>query len=381
MIEAVFWVSIFLLVYPYLVYPLLIALLGIVRPRPVRKQNGYQPNVTVLIPAYNEADCIEATLRNMLRQTYPKNKLQIMVVSDGSDDGTDDIVRRFADQGIELLRQEGRGGKALALNAAVRHATGEIIVFSDANSLFAPEAVSRMVENFADPEVGYLTGALTLQSSDGSVSGGGSGAYMRYENMLRATETRVGSVIGVNGGIDAIRRELYSDIPRELITDFVLPLRVIAAGHRVVFEPRAQSAEAANTEITSEFRMRVRVALRALQGLMHMRQLFNPLRYPMASFCLVSHKLLRYMAFVFMATALLSNAWLALFSPLYQTLLLVHLVGYGLALLGLSKFAPPQLRLLTVVPSYLLMTYAAFAMATVKFLRGQSMATWQPRAG
>ncbi|WP_374594953.1 glycosyltransferase, partial [Aquabacterium sp.] len=140
MIEAVFWVSIFLLVYPYLVYPLLIALLGIVRPRPVRKQNGYQPNVTVLIPAYNEADCIEATLRNMLRQTYPKNKLQIMVVSDGSDDGTDDIVRRFADQGIELLRQEGRGGKALALNAAVRHATGEIIVFSDANSLFAPEA-------------------------------------------------------------------------------------------------------------------------------------------------------------------------------------------------------------------------------------------------
>ena len=125
----------------------------------------------------------------------------------------------------------------------------------------------------------------------------------------------------------------------------------------------------------------MRVALRALQGLMHMRQLFNPLRYPMASFCLVSHKLLRYMAFVFMATALLSNAWLALFSPLYQTLLLVHLVGYGLALLGLSTFAPPQLRLLTVVPSYLLMTYAAFAMATVKFLRGQSMATWQPRAG
>lgn len=378
--ETAFWVSVLLVVYPYVLYPLIVLALGWLRPRPVRAR-PHTPSVTVLIPAYNEADCIGATVRNKLEQNYPKEKLQIIVVSDGSSDGTDDIVRQFAGRGVQLLRREGREGKAAALNEAVRHAVGEVIVFSDANSLFDPDAVRHMVENFADRDVGYVTGSLGFLAEGASLSGSGVSAYIRYENLLRRAETNLGSIIGVNGGVDAIRRELYTDTPPQLITDFVLPLTVMAGGHRVVFDSRVTSREVANAELRSEFRMRVRVALRALQGIAYMRRLLDPLRYPLASFCLVSHKVLRYLAFVFLLVALVSNLGLALSMPLYQVLLAMHLAGYGLALIGLSTKLPPWLRRTTVVPSYLLLSYSAFAVAVFKFLRGETMATWRPRAG
>jgi cellulose synthase/poly-beta-1,6-N-acetylglucosamine synthase-like glycosyltransferase len=374
---AVFWISLVLIVYPYAVYPALLALWGALRARPVARA-AVEPSVTVLVPAFNEADVIAATLAALLAQDYPKERLQILVVSDCSDDGTDDIVRSFADRGVELLRQPERGGKALGLNAAVRHARGEIVVFCDANARFAPGAVRSLAQNFADPQVGYVTGALTVDDEGGVT--GGNNAYLRFEESLRAAETRVASVIGVNGGCDAIRRELYSDIPKELITDFVLPLRVIAAGRRVVFDPQAQSREDGNAELQSEFSMRVRVALRALQGLVHMRRLLNPLRHPSAAFCIVSHKVVRYMAFVFLATALVSNIALAVASPFYRVLLVGHLACYALAACGLLG-AGRRLGLVTVAPAYLLMTYWAFAVATWRFLRGQTMATWKPRAG
>lgn len=376
-----FWGSVILFVYPYVIYPFVIACWGALRPRPVHRAD-IQPRVTVLVPAHNEAKVIAQTLDAMLAQHYPKELLQILVVSDGSIDGTDDIVRSYADRGVQLLRQEPRGGKALALNAAIRHATGDIVVFCDANARFAPDAVSQAVRNFADPEVGYVTGCLGLQSEVESLSGSGVSAYIAYENLVRKLEAKVGSIIGVNGGVDAIRRELYSDIPGDLITDFVLPLRVIAAGHRVVVDPQMRSSEMANSEVSSEFRMRVRVALRGLQGLAHMRRLLNPLRFPGAAFCLMSHKVLRYLGFVFMATALLSNLWLAAAGGgLYLTLLGVHLAIYAVALLGVYGHVGGVLHKLTVVPAYLLMSSAAFAVATQRFLRGHTMATWQPRAG
>jgi cellulose synthase/poly-beta-1,6-N-acetylglucosamine synthase-like glycosyltransferase len=374
----VFWISLLLIVHPYVTYPLALVVWRAVRSRPVARA-PVEPTVSVLVPAYNEAAVIAATLGALLAQDYPKDKLQILVVSDCSDDGTDDIVRSFADRGVELLRQPQRGGKALGLNAAIRAARGEIAIFCDANARFEPGAVRCMVQNFADPAVGYVTGQLTLEAA-GEVTGGG-GAYLRFEEWLRSAETDVASVIGVNGGCDAIRRSLYSDIPRELITDFVLPLRVIAGGHRVVFDPQAQSRETANADLQSEFSMRVRVALRAMQGLVHMRRLLDPLRYPAASFCLMSHKVLRYAAFVFLATALLSNIALAFTSPFYQVLLALHLLCYALAASGLSGLGRRQFGILAVAPAYLLMTYWAFAVATWRFLRGQSMATWKPRAG
>ena len=378
--EWVFWGSLFLIVYPYAIYPPLVALWGAVRPRPVRRA-PIEPTVTVLIPAYNEAAVIGATLDAILAQEYPAAKLQIIVVSDASTDRTDAVVESYATKGVTLLRQAQRGGKALGLNAGVRLAHGEIVVFCDANARFAADAVSQLVKNFADPHVGYVTGRLTLESESAGGAAGAGSVYLDFEGRLRAAETRVGSVIGVNGGCDAMRRALYSDVPRELISDFVLPLRVMAGGHRVVYDPSAMSREKANAELRSEFGMRVRVALRALQGMLHMRRLLDPLRFPAASFCLVSHKVLRYFAFVFLATALASNLALASASSFYRMLLVPHLLVYLLAGCGIAGVGPGRLTRLTVVPGYLLMSYVAFAVASWRLIRGQSMATWKPRAG
>ena len=377
MTKLVFWTSVIVTLYPYAIYPALMNVLGWIRPRRVRRRSVF-PTVTVLIPAYNEASCIAKTIQDKLDQDYPRDKLEIIVVSDGSTDGTDDIVRGFAHLGVLLLRREGREGKAAALNEAVRHASGEILVFSDANSLFGPSAIRFLVENFADPEVGYVTGMLRYL---GDGAGLGGSAYMRHEERLRLAESRIGSIIGVNGGVDAIRRELYTDIPLELITDFVLPLHVVVRGLRVIYDPRAVSYETANSEINSEFRMRVRVALRAMQGLGYMRRLLDPRRYPLASFCLMSHKVLRYLTFVFLPVALLANIRLAYVEPPYQALLLAHLSAYALALLGLCGNFSQWVPRLTVVPSYFLLSNAAFMVAAIKFMRRQNMATWTPRSG
>jgi cellulose synthase/poly-beta-1,6-N-acetylglucosamine synthase-like glycosyltransferase len=379
-LEWIFTASVVLAVYPLAIYPLLIAALGMLRPRPINRHEC-TPSVTVLIPAYNEAACIAHTVENKLLQNYPSDRLQIVVVSDASDDGTDDIVRRYEQRGVELLRREVRQGKAAALNEAVRQARGEIIIFSDANAEFAPDAVRRLVENFADAEIGYVTGSLSLRFGNANAAGEGNSAYLTYENWLRSAESNAGSVIGVNGGVDAIRRELYEDVPNDQITDFVLPLRVILTGRRVIYDERVRSYEDANEEMGSEFRMRVRVALRALRGLSYMRAVLNPLRCPLAAFSIWSHKILRYETFLFLITALIANVVLAIDRPFYRGLLLLQILVYGVACIGLSSHRPQKLSRVIGILSYFVASNAAFAIATLRFLRGDKLATWRPRGG
>jgi hypothetical protein len=185
----------------------------------------------------------------------------------------------------------------------------------------------------------------------------------------------------VNGGGDAIRRDLYEDVPNDQITDFVLPLRVISAKRRVIYDDRVRSFEDANEEMSSEFRMRVRVALRALRGLSYMRAVTNPVRHPLAAFCIWSHKILRYETFVFLIMAFAANLLLAIDRPLYRWLLLLQLLAYGAACAGLRWQLPRALRRFTGIPSYFVASNAAFAVATLRFLRGDKLATWRPRSG
>jgi cellulose synthase/poly-beta-1,6-N-acetylglucosamine synthase-like glycosyltransferase len=374
-----FWFSVFLLVYPNIIYPSIVWLLGLIRPQPV-KRRSWLPSVTVLIPAYNEAQHIAATIQNKLEQDYPGDRLEIIVISDGSTDGTDDIVREFGSRNVRLIRRERREGKAAGLNEAVRYASGEVLVFSDANSLFAPDTIRRMMENFADPEVGYVTGNLAYKIRSDGIAGNGCSAYMKYENALRTLETRAGSIIGVNGGVDAIRRELYKDVPRQLISDFVLPLQVISTKQRVVYDERVRSFETANSALGSEFRMRTRVSLRALRGIAYMRRLCNPVNYPWTAFSLISHKVIRYFSFLFLPVVFVSNLMLAS-TPAYRALFIAQMMIYLLALVGWRKDLSGPFRKLTLIPTYFLMTNVAFALAAFKYLQGETMATWQPRAG
>lgn len=380
MTEIAFYLSLLLVFYVYAGYPLLAALLGTLLNRHVRKA-WFEPRVTILIAAYNEADGIAATLENKCSLDYPHDKLEIVVISDGSTDRTDEIVSSFADRNVRLLRQERRAGKTNALNTAVPLAQGEIIVFSDANSMYAQDALRRLLANFVDTEVGYVTGRMIYANPDGTPIGEGCSAYMKYENALRAIETRLGSVVGVDGGIDAMRRTLYRPMRADQLPDFVQPLMIVAKGYRVVYEPEALLWEHSLKEPDDEYRMRVRVSLRAFWALFDMRQLLMPGRNTLFAWQLWSHKVSRYLCFLFLLVAYVTNGILWDNGVGYR---MVFMLQNGTYLLALSM---PYLEKLgfdvrvLIFGRYFLLLNVAAAHAFGKFLLGKKQVLWTPRKG
>ena len=378
--ELIFFFSLFMVLYVYAGYPLAAAALGFVLQRRVHKQT-IEPNVTVLIAAYNEEEVLGATIENKLAQDYPRDRLEILVVSDGSEDRTDAIVGSFADRGVRLLRQDPRAGKTSALNRAMLSATGDVVIFSDANSIYAPDALRRLVANFADRTVGYVTGRMIYANPDGSTIGDGCTTYMKYENALRTTETRLGSVVGVDGGIDAVRKELYQPMNADQLPDFVLPLRVIEQGYRVVYEPGAVLWEPVLRVTGDEYRMRVRVSLRAFWALFDMRKLLVPWNAPLFSWQLWSHKVLRYLCFIFLATSFVSNLMLLSKGLFYQIVFVLQVAGYlGALVTPVIERKGCALQLLIFARYFSLLNLAA-AHAFGKFLLGKKQIIWTPRKG
>lgn len=378
-----FWICLGLILYIYAGYPVIVFLLAIVLDRKVRKAD-IETGITVVIAAFNEEREIQDTVENKLAQDYPSDRLQVIVVSDGSTDRTDEIVLRLAERNegrLRFLRQEPRQGKTQALNLALRHATTDLVVFSDANSIYSPRALRALVRSFADPSVGYVTGRMVYTNPAAAGIGEGSGTYMSYENTLRTLETRLGSIVGVDGGIDAIRRELYVPMRPDQLPDFALPLSVVERGKRVVYEPGAVVYEPGLADAKAEFGMRVRVALRALWVLYDKRSLLNPLRYPLFSWQLISHKVLRYAAFAPLAGVLLFNLLLAGQHPLYTGFLALQLAACSLAALGHALRRAPVNASKLLVPYYFVILNAACAIAFWKFLTGRKMVLWTPRQG
>ncbi len=375
-----FWLCFVALVYVYFGYPLAGFLASLVMNKKVLK-SSYTPAVTVITAAFNEEKNIEATILNKLRQNYPREQLEMIVVSDASTDATDEIVRKFEAEGVKLIRQERRRGKTAALNRAVPHARGSIIVFSDANSIYEPDTVSKLVRNFHDRFVGYVTGKMVYTNPDGSVVGTGCTAYMRYENVLREIETRLGSVVGVDGGVDAVRAALYRPMNEDQLPDFILPLRVVEQGYRVVYEPEALLGEPALKSARDEYRMRVRVSLRALWALKDMKYLLSPRRYGVFAWELISHKLLRYLSFVFLLGAFFANMALARQSGFFAFLFVLQILFYAAAAAASVLERKGKRITALYVPYYFTLINVAAAHACVKFLLGKKQALWTPRTG
>jgi cellulose synthase/poly-beta-1,6-N-acetylglucosamine synthase-like glycosyltransferase len=378
-----FWFCLALLGYIYVGYPLLLGLLGIGR-RAMPQEVDSLPSVSVLIAAYNEARDIEATLRNKLALDYPHDRLEIIVVSDESTDGTDAIVEKLAaaaDIPVRLVRQQPRRGKTAGLNLIVPRACGEILVFSDANSMYEVQALRHLVACFADPAVGYVTGKMVYTNPEGALLGDGCSSYMKYENRLRELETRLGSVVGVDGGIDAMRRSLYTPLAADQLPDFVQPLKVVEQGCRVVYTPGALLMEAALDSAGSEYPMRVRVALRALWALHDMRALLNPFRYGLFSLQLFSHKVLRYLAFIPLLLVFILNILLLPAGPVYPVLLCGQLLFYLLAWLGYHAEGRGKNPRYLALPYYFTLLNLASLHAVWRYLKGEKQVIWKPREG
>lgn len=387
--ELLFWTSLFLVIYIYLGYPLLIKLLSLVKSTVssrslINKEKDELPFVSILIAAYNEEKDIKETLINKINLDYPKEKFEILVVSDESTDATDEIVETVAKQSavcVRLFRQMPRKGKTSGLNLIVPEAKGDIIVFSDANSIYASNVLLKLVANFFDLAIGYVTGKMVYVNSDGTLVGDGCSSYMKYENWMREVETSLGSIVGVDGGIDAMRKNLYQHLRADQLPDFVQPLKVVAKGYRVVYEPAAILKEDALSSAGSEYTMRVRVTLRALWALKDMAVLFNPFKYGLFSLQLFSHKLLRYMAFVPIIAVFVLNIGLYDKGLLYQFLLVSQIVFYLLALLGKWFQYKRNNPVYLALPYYFTLLNVACIHAVWRFVKGEKQVIWKPRVG
>ena len=381
--EFLFWFSLVLVVYIYIGYPLVIKLLSANNQR-VNKDDQFRPSVSILIAAFNEEKDIANTIRNKLSLDYPKDKLEIIVVSDESEDKTDEIVQNLAKEAsisIKLVRQVPRSGKTSGLNLIVPEATGEIIVFSDANSIYAENTLIKLVSNFADSKVGYVTGKMVYANSDGSLVGDGCSSYMKYENWLREHETKLGSVVGVDGGVDAMRKNLYEQLNADQLPDFVQPLKVAEKGYRVVYEPEALLKEEALDDSGREYNMRVRVTLRALWALHDMRQLLNPLQFGLFSFQMISHKLLRYLAFMPLIWVFFSNLFLLDSGAIYVLGFIGQLAFYFLAWQGKKYQDDKDAPVYYTLPYYFSLLNVACVHATWRYLKGEKQVIWKPRVG
>lgn len=376
-LKLIFWLSAAALLYAYVGYPVLVAAAARLRPRPVRR-GALEPSVSVIITAYNEERDLAAKLENTLALDYPPDKLEIIVASDCSSDRTDDIARSFAARGVRLHRQAERLGKTAAQNAAVELARGEVILFSDATTLYEPDVLRALVPNFADETVGCAAGRLVYVDPAETGVGRGAKSYWGYETFLKTNESRVCSLIGASGCLYAVRRAAYVPLYHEACSDFIIATKMVEQGLRAVYEPLAVCTEETNRRADKELRMRVRVIAQTFTDLWRHRAMLNPLRSGFYAVELLSHKVLRYAVPLFLALTFAASAALAPRSLFFAAVFAAQGGFYLAAALGwLLERAGARVRLLAL-PHYFVLANAAVVLAFYKFLRGERYARWEP---
>ncbi|HWB95226.1 MAG TPA: glycosyltransferase family 2 protein [Bryobacteraceae bacterium] len=369
-LEQFFWCSIAVVIYVYVGYPAVLLLLGLLIRRAPRKA-PVEPSVSMLVAAYNEAEIIEKKIENALALDYPPDRLEIVIASDGSTDATVALASRFTDDPrVRVIAYPKNRGKISVLNQTVPQLRGEIVVFSDAASMLLPDALRKLMASFADPQVGGVSGLYSVHKTEQADIGSQEAFYWKYETFLKMQEGTLASVLGAHGSLYAIRRKLYPFPDKSTINDdYVIPLRVVQQGHRVVYEPGAISYEEAQE--MGGFHRRVRIMAGNIQQLREIQFLIWPPR-PLPLFFFLSHKAGRVIVPWCMLLAIFCNL-LLINRPLYQVLAVAQVGFYGLALLGAGqRLRPRSLGL----PYYFCMINAAGLLALCRML-GVRKVVWK----
>lgn len=376
MAVIVFVLSVGMILYTYLAYPALLAVMARLWPHPVQTA-VFTPTVTLLIAAYNEEEMIAQKIENSLALDYPPERLQILVAADGSTDRTAELVAAYAHQNVLLNYEPARRGKMAAINRAMPRATGEIVLFSDANNFYQTNALRELVQPFADASVGAASGAKVIAKGDG-VLGESEGLYWRYESFIKEKETAVHSSVGVAGEMLAIRRCLFEPPPDDVINDdFYMAARLLHRGYRVVYVPAARSIERISPTAQDEVARRARIVAGRYQAIWRSRETV-PWKRPLLAWQIVSHKFLRPLVPLAMITAAMTNLLLAFRArPLARLLLLLQIAFYGTAVFG-SYFHPGgKLGKLLYLPTYLVRSNLAALFGLGRFLAGKQTTRWQ----
>ncbi|MBN2016790.1 MAG: glycosyltransferase family 2 protein [Candidatus Cloacimonetes bacterium] len=376
-----FWISAIVLFYVYLGYPLLILFLSQLVPKHYVTYSEQDlanhenlPSISFFIPAYNEEHIIEKKIRNTLELDYPKDKIEIVVASDGSDDRTNEIAELYASQ-IKLIAYEIREGKTGVINKTIPQLKGEIVVFSDASAMLAANAVKNLISPFKDQNIGSVSGLYILRDSSSTSRAEGEGFYWHYETNLKTNESKFYSILGAHGALYAMRKSLVRTLPHNAINDdYILPMYGVEQNKRAVYEPSAIGIEEVTTSVGGEMKRRIRISVGNFQQLFLLRKLLNPFRGRIA-FEFLSHKFLRSFSFLFMLSLLLSN----IFIPIkgFKVFLLLQILFYALAMIGILFFKNKKMPKIITLPFYLTIINYAALIGLFKYILHTQKITWE----
>ena len=377
MLAILFWLAVLFIVYTYLMYPLVLFFLTRGRRSPCYITPNEWPRASIIIAAHNEEAIIRQKIENTLSLDYPCEALEIIVASDGSTDLTNQIVAEYLDRGVRLYALEEQGGKTRAQNKACQQIQNNILVFSDANSMYDRHALKSLIRPFSDNNIGCVCGELRYVNPSGHGVGKGEGLYWRYEQFLKRRESLLSSALGANGSIYALRRELFEDLDPDIISDFVMPIRVWMQGFRVVYESSAIAQEYTGDTFLKEFQRRTRIIARSLFGLWSQRSVLNLFKHRAFAFQMISHKLMRWLVPLALLLIFGLNGFLA-GNVFYYSLWILQFVFYGLALGGsIMPRTVGKYALFYIPAHFCAMNIGAF-LGLLRFLTGRRYRAWQP---
>ncbi|MBO9700801.1 MAG: glycosyltransferase family 2 protein [Sporocytophaga sp.] len=380
--EVLFWLGIFTIFYSYVGYGILLfALVKIKRifnPVTSTSDPDFEPEVSFIVPSYNEAGIIEDKIRNCLSFDYPTEKLNVIFITDGSNDGTPEIASRY--KGVTVLHEAKRGGKSAAENRSMKFVNTPVVIFSDANTILPANAIREIVKHYADPAVGAVSGEKRiLKKEKDSASGAGEGIYWKYESFLKRMDSELLTIVGAAGELFSFRKELFSDLEEDtILDDFMVSMRIASQGYRVIYEPKAYAMETASESVTEELKRKIRISAGAWQSMVRLSYILNPFKHFTLTFQYISHRVLRWtLAPLFLLILIPLNFLLINNSPLYEVILAGQLFFYALALLG-WYLENKQIRIKALfVPYYFfIMNYAVY-LGLFRYLKGKQSAVWE----
>ncbi|WP_345232669.1 glycosyltransferase family 2 protein [Hymenobacter saemangeumensis] len=375
-LTVLFWLALAVVFYTYVGYAAIVGLWAKLRPRAPLPEQPFEPEVTLVVPAYNEADILAEKVRNCLALDYPAGKLRLLFITDGSNDHSGEVLAAFP--GVQHLHQPERAGKSMAENRAIRYVSTPYVIFTDCNTLLNPEAVRELVRHYQDPAVGAVSGEKRVLR-DGSAPGAGEGLYWKYESFLKRCDSDIYSLMGAAGELVSFRTDLFKPLEADtVLDDFVQSMRIVDAGYRVVYEPRAYAMEPPSFSLKEEMKRKVRICAGGWQAMSRLLPLLNPLRQPTVAFLYLSHRVLRWTLTPALLLLLLPlNAALALaYGGIYTLLLVLQALFYGAAALGWWRASRGQAAGPLLVPLYFTMMNVAVFQGAQRFWRNAQPAAW-----
>ncbi|MGE4539667.1 MAG: glycosyltransferase family 2 protein [Bacteroidales bacterium] len=387
-LKVVFWVLLFLVFYTYLGYGVLLYLLVRIKrlfKRKITVNKEYEPEVTLFVAAYNEKDYAEAKVANGFELDYPQEKIKQLWVTDGSDDGTPEILKKFADKGVEVYHENARGGKIGAMNRGMQFVKTPIVIFSDGNTSLGKESVRRIVKLFSNPKVGCVSGEKRIFSKEKDTAAGTEGIYWKYESTLKKWDAELYSVVGAAGELFAIRTALFQEVEKDtLLDDFIISLRVAMKGYTIQYDPEAYAIETASANVKEELKRKVRIAAGGIQSIIRLSPLLNIFKFGMLSFQYISHRVLRWtLAPLSLPFILIINALIAYyagfrdFADFYVLLFYGQLLFYTLALLGwYLENKAIKVKALFIPYYFFIMNYAVL-LGMKRYFKGSQSVNWE----